>query len=283
MVDFVKFTVRDFKEITTNPLLKFKMTVYAGTGELDNYQEATYEGMEFRLYDSGLLYVSGSLHKYYNEGKHNYNDFTFSMLKLVIEDLESKFHFELDECDLHNIELGVNITPVVKTRMVLDGLLVHKMVGFDTSHKGHYKQAKHDQYFVKVYDKAFHYHLKGQENRLMRYELKFRKMYSLKPFGISKLSDLYEGNWIESIKELLLKEWSKILIYDNTIKIERFDSETQIQLLNWKNANYWLSLNNSKRSRELKKYKEFVSQHSELIQDRLYEVIKDKWISLSLL
>ncbi|GGD60720.1 hypothetical protein GCM10011514_25840 [Emticicia aquatilis] len=278
MVDFVKFKVANFKEITTNSLLKF--ICKQNKDKTKSHKEANYNGFTFKSFDSGYLIVSGSLHKYYNEGEHNHNDFTFSMLQLVVEDLQNKFHFNLDDCYLQNIELGVNIVPVINTQSIIEGLVVHKNKDFDTRKRGFYKQAHHSQYYLKVYNKANQYNLSGQ---LMRFELKFIKMERLKKLGIRKLSDLQENHWIDLIQDVLLYEWDKILLFDKSINIDSFTNKRQLQLHRWKDSNYWLHLEKNKRYRELKQYKKIVSQYSDLIQDRTKDIIKDKWISLSLL
>lgn len=278
MVDFVKFTVANFKEITTNPLLKF--ICKPNKDKTKSYKEAIYNGITFKSYDSGYLTVSGSLHKYYNEGEHNHNDFTFSMLQLVIEDLQNKFHFDLDDCYLHNIELGVNITPVVDTQSIMEGLIIHKNKDFDVRKRGFYKQVHHSQYYLKVYNKANQYNLSGQ---LMRFELKVIKMERLKKIGIRKLGDLQETHWIGSMHDVLLHEWDKILLFDKSINIDSFTNKKQLQLHRWKDSSYWLHLEKNKRYRELKRYKKIVTQYSDLIQDKTNIIIKDKWISLSVL
>jgi hypothetical protein len=277
MVDFVKFTVRNFKEITTNPLLDFREKMNTETGQTEKYKEATYKGLKFVIKDTGYLIVTGSLHKYYNEGDHNHNDFSFTMLQLVIEDLVSKFHFNVNDCYINNIEFGVNIKPVVDTQLILQGLLTHKNIGFDTHKKGHYKQAQHKQYFVKVYDKAKQY---GLSELLIRYELKFVKMERLKIFDIITLSDLQQNHWIDPIKKVLLMEWNEILLFDKSINIDELNKKKQLQLHKWNDSSHWMKLDKSKRYRELKEYKSYVNLHSDLIQEKLSKVIGDKWIDL---
>lgn len=275
MVDFVKFTVANFKEIATNPLLSFK--VRTNRTNTTSFEVAQYKGIKFELKNTGYLIVSGSLHKYYNEGTHNHNDFTFSMLQLVIEDLARRFHFNVNDCYIHNIEFGVNIVPVVDTQMVLAGLMIHKTKEFSTIKQGHYRQAHHTQYHVKVYNKASQY---GLAKQLMRYELKIVKMAKLKKCGIRKLGDLQENRWIESIQGILSEEWSEVLLFDKTIDIDVLDMKQELQLRKWSDSGYWKNLDKSKRSREKKKYREYIKQQSGLIQDRLSVVIHEKWVYL---
>lgn len=51
-----------------------------------------YNGLTFDIYNSGRVFISGSLHKYWNNGHHNHNDFSYTDVLSTIEDLVSKFY-----------------------------------------------------------------------------------------------------------------------------------------------------------------------------------------------
>jgi hypothetical protein len=64
------------------------------------------------IYDTGLITLSGSLHKYWNSGAHNYNDFN-SEAFYGFERLKEKFKYR--QCILKCLEIGINIIPPIPT------------------------------------------------------------------------------------------------------------------------------------------------------------------------
>jgi thioester reductase-like protein len=279
MVDFVKIGIHNATEIKQNPLLDFTIKLNRDTAEVEIFEKAHYKGLEFKIWDSGFLMITGSLHKYYNNGEHNHNDFTHYMLKEILNDFEINLGLYLTKCIIQNIEFGVNIKPITETSIILENLFEHKTIQFENGHFGYYRQAKHKQYFVKVYDKAEQYKL---SNQLMRFELKFVKMEIPNKHGVFSLNDLLNDDWKESIQELLLKEWNKILMFDSTIRLDELDKRTRDKkILQWCNTNYWKGLNKSKKCRELKKYKSIVKNHSSQLQFATGVIIQSKWNELA--
>ena len=278
MVDFVKFRCKDALFIKDKLFSGFWEKSNRKTKEVEPFEIAEYKGMKFKLWYTGFLEISGSLHKFKNEGLYNYDDFSHAMLCEVLHEFETLFGLDLKKCELQNIEFGVNIAPFMATAITLDNLLEHKNKRFDSDKDGKYRQAKHAQYICKLYDKGFQNKLGRQ---LMRWELKFVKMEKLKPMGIYCLHDLFQTSWIEPIGELLLAEWDTILTYDDTIRKEGLDRKTRDKkLLQWSNPTFWRGLNKFKKARELKKYILCVQHHSSSIQTQNKTRIQDKWNEL---
>lgn len=123
MIDFIKLTIinTDSSILEGNPLLDFCYKVNPNTGQIRTvnkydvkitpYKDAHYKDLTFKIYDSGRITVEGSLHKYYNSGKHNYNDFTRENLNQVLIDIKSLFKIKLENFVLKCVEVGVNIIP----------------------------------------------------------------------------------------------------------------------------------------------------------------------------
>ncbi len=71
--------VRSFDE---TGLLDWSNSVKTKTGEMGNYSIAKKDGMKFKKIEPtkknplGILTVEGSIHKYWNQGIHNANDFS---------------------------------------------------------------------------------------------------------------------------------------------------------------------------------------------------------------
>lgn len=78
MVDGVSFDIPS-EAVQDSDILEFKRY---GNGE-----RANYKGLIITR-DNLSCSVRGSLHKYFNDGKHNYNDFTLSDFINTVSDLE---------------------------------------------------------------------------------------------------------------------------------------------------------------------------------------------------
>ena len=132
MIDFVKYLLMNYnKELLLNsPLLMFFDKVNNKTGELSTYQNAFYKGLEFKIYyptdthKNGRITVEGSLHKYWNNGAHNFNDFNINSIDEVRQELEDIFNIDFKNCILKQLEIGVNILPPVPTKKILNALLI---------------------------------------------------------------------------------------------------------------------------------------------------------------
>ena len=277
-----------------NPLLDFYETINLTTGEMKTTnrngnkvtpsKNASYKGLEFKIYDTGTITLSGSLHKYWNDGAHNYNDFNNEAVLFILNDLNTKFDIDPSKCILKCLEIGINITPLVPTNEILDNCLLHKTKPFEyqkNSDEGKYKQVQHSQYIIKIYNKALHYKSKGFKikDEIMRFEIKYTKMQKLNEKGIFSLQDLINYG-LQNFKDTVLKEWQNVLFYDNTIQIDHLSSRSKKALLEYSNPNYWTGLlaNNQTKNFTYHKnqLKKIVSKNSNKIQDLTAETIGKK-------
>lgn len=289
MIDFIKIIIKETPAILeANHLLDFYDNINLSTGEIKTtnrngnqitpYKNAFYNGLEFKIYDSGLITLSGSLHKFWNSGAHNFNDFNFQAFLDVLDALKEKFNIMPQQCILKCLEIGVNIIPPIPTNQFLDYCFLHKTKPFEyqkNSDEGKYKQVEHSQYIIKIYNKALHYKTKGFniDTEIMRFEIKYTKMQKLNERGIYTLQNL-ENYGLHKFKGEILKEFNNILFYDNTIK-----SKSRI-ISNYKNPIYWLELLNS-RKKDLFNYhrnhlKKITSSSSEKIQLQTSEIMSKK-------
>ena len=277
-----------------NPLLDFYETINLTTGEMKTTnrngnkvtpsKNASYKGLEFKIYDTGTITLSGSLHKYWNDGAHNYNDFNNEAVLFILNDLNTKFDIDPSKCILKCLEIGINITPLVPTNEILDNCLLHKTKPFEyqkNSDEGKYKQVQHSQYIIKIYNKALHYKSKGFKikNEIMRFEIKYTKMQKLNEKGIFSLQDLMNYG-LQNFKDTVLKEWQNVLFYDNTIQIDPLSTKSKKALLEYSNPNYWTGLLANNQTKNFtyhkNKLKKIVSKNSKKIQDLTAETIGKK-------
>ena len=201
MIDYNKILLTDYpiKKLLDNPHLYFSQDINTNTGEIRTtnkkgkeqtpFQIAYYNDLTFKIFDTGSIYIYGSLHKYYNKGLHNYNDFDINAILGVLNDLNDKFDIMPEQCILKNIELGINIKTPIEPNTILDNCFLHKtklLVYQYHSDEGRYKQCEHSQYIVKVYNKTLQYQKKGLHPPIncLRFELKFNKMEYFNKLGI---------------------------------------------------------------------------------------------------
>jgi hypothetical protein len=295
MIDFIKVQLIDFDRrlLESNPLLDFYDVVNTDTGEIRTTNKdgkkrtpcksASYQGLEFRIFDSGTILLKGSLHKYWNQGLHNYNDFYYSALRKVLLDIERTFSISPKQMKLRVVELGVNITPPYPTLKIINYLINHRRKQFEwvcLNGKGHYKQACHSQFYVKVYDKAKQYREKYNIiDDILRFEIKVIKMEKLKELNIKTLDDLVNIDF-SILGDILVKEWESILFYDFTIQ------SNSKSLDKYMNPNYWMELVEEQRSsaynKHFAKLKTITQEHSLHVQDKISSLIKEKCIELSM-
>lgn len=290
MVDYIKIIIKDLNPsiLEENPLLDFFDNINLSTGEIKTvnrtgqkitpYKNALYKGLEFRIYDTGTITLRGSLHKYYNAGAHNFNDFNFRAFLDVLNDLKEQFNISPEQCVLKCLELGLNITPPKYTNEILDYCFLHKTKPFEyqkNSGEGKYKQCVHFQYIVKIYNKALHYKKDFPEikTEILRFEIKYTRMERLNKLGVFNLNDIAKFGF-KYFENELLTEWQNVLFYDTTINAK------SKRLTNYQNPIYWSDLIQKPTKTNFYKHKriliDFTLNYSNKIQYQLTEIMSKK-------
>ena len=209
--------------------------------EVSSYIEAEAKSMKIKLYPNGRCEIAGSIHKYFNDGKHNFNYFGRKELSHALKELYKHLNINISEFRLSNIEIGVNITPPVDSDIIINNAFMYKNKVFENkfhSDEGNYKQAGLTEYLVKLYNKRKHYTNQGYKinNETLRFELKYTVMRSINDLGVVCVKDLEKG--LESFKKPLLNAWDNILLYDHTTDYY-LPEKTRLE---YSNPNYWMSL-----------------------------------------
>lgn len=296
LIDFIKIIIKDLDTsiLEVNPLLDFYDTINLTTGEMKTTnrngnkvtpsKNASFKGLEFKIYDTGTVTLAGSLHKYWNDGEHNYNNFNSEAVLFVLSDLKTKFDIEIKQCILKCLEIGINITPPIQTNEILDNCFLHKTKPFEyqkNSDEGKYKQVKHSQYIIKIYNKALHYKSKGFDikDEIMRFEIKYLKMQKLNMKGIFSLQDLINYG-LHNFKDEVLNEWQNVLYYDNTIQIDPLTTKLKKAVLEYSNPNYWTGLLSNNQIKNFhyhkKQLKNIITENSNKVQDLTAEIMSKK-------
>ena len=231
------------------------------------------KNMKIKLYPSGWLEVSGSLHKLFNDGKHNYNKFSKRDLIETVNNLQLVLGIDPWEFKVSGIEFGVNIKPPLDTKRIITNALMYKGRVFETkfhSDEGNYKQVGLTEYKVKLYDKRLHYESQGYHvgEEVLRFELKYNTMRRINRYNIHQLKDIKEN--MPYLIEPLLNAWDDILLFDPTIEQEEMR-------LRYNNINFWSSLvENNRRSYlyELKKLRNYTKAYTSDIQAEVRKIME---------
>lgn len=286
MFDFNKSEKNNLQinTLLENEFLDFKFDVSQKTGELfENCKVSSYSGIEnfCTIKNNQYITLKFSFHKYINKGLHNYNDFSINDFLNVLNDLNNKFNLNPFLAILSNLEFGVNINLPFKTQLFLDSIISYKGLEYRKetyNRKGYLLRFELNQYEVKIYDKGFQYQLK--EN-ILRFEIKVRKMdyLKLKGINVNTYSDLLNKDVIKTLKNLLLRTFKDILIYDNSINIRVVKNQKEREiLLNGRNPKFWKTIENPNTYKsKRKRFKELVLKYGkENNQSIVYGLLNEK-------
>ncbi|MCF6366400.1 MAG: hypothetical protein L3J35_09385 [Bacteroidales bacterium] len=218
MIDFIKSLniPLNISELLNNTYLEFNALVSEKTGEInENRYIAEHKNLKFEIITNKYVNISGSIHKYHNSGKHNYNDFNLYDLFLTIRELNERFKINPFLTPLNNVEFAVNIkTPFNPKTYIRQNIISHK--GTPASVKtfkgnGYLKEFEHSQYYIKIYDKGLQF---NRPDNIFRFEIKVMKMEYLQTIGINTLADLLNIEKLQNLGKNLDKVFSELLIID---------------------------------------------------------------------
>ncbi len=282
LIDFIKYEIKNINPLLLedNPYLDFYTRVNKTTAEIGKYLNAYYKGLEIKIYEptnsnpNGRVTFEGSLHKYWNNGAHNFNDFGINEIDEVFKDIFLKFGIEPIQCVLKQLEIGVNLYPPYKSKHIITNCIQHKnnpLKCIFTKDEGNYKQAQYQRHYFKIYDKRTHYQNKGFkiEKEILRIEMKFRKMHSLNELGIYNAQDLLNYG-LHNFKTLLLEQWENVILYDfNALKGTKYEKE-------YSNPNYWNGLNYDRFKYHRNNLSKLTTQNNGTIKKTIAELISKK-------
>lgn len=270
----------------TGELIKDERFNYKWEGESKN--------LKFLIDTKGKVFLKGSLHVFWNNGKHNYNDFNLTALKQVINELRSNFGIIPEKTTIRHVEIGLNIDDLpFKTGEINKNLLFHSGKGIELnrfkdiqhSTEGDFKTIKRSNYSIKSYDKALQNNLKSN---IYRFEIKHTRTRDLKKLGIITLDDLINPAKLELLKFDFLKKWNEVFLYDWTIRKDELKPKAKSKLKDWQRLNYWEEINalkesidRNKFSRELNEYEKIVQGHSDNVKAIIAESLDKKWCKVT--
>ena len=227
-IDYLKGEIIDMNPniILDNPSLNFTERVNTDTGEIPvinkngksikRRKTAEYKGLKFQYYPhSNKVYLSGSIHKYKNNGEHNYDDLHHSKFNETLIELEEEFGIKPKNIKLNQIEWGINITPHIPIDRILKSSLIHKGKRFEKVNVGYnsnYYQSEHANYILKMYDKSMQYRTDKPILRLERKQRRYAQYCKRKSIG-NTLQDLINSQF-KGFREAFFSDLKHIIFFD---------------------------------------------------------------------
>jgi hypothetical protein len=255
MVCYFK-AILGFEEISKLPFLtRSNLSSHDNsTGELKEKRVFESEGIKVVIKSDRYGYIEGSLHYYKNKGVHNYDDFLMDGVWRSIQKINTQYNIKVEFLHLVQLEFGLNIDPLVSTRMVLNALFLHQGEPFKKMYvrPGDHRLCHHEDYDIKIYDKRAQLCHLGLKEDLLRVELHANRARTLNMHGLYSLIDLKKQDVMFSLlRWLIFKVWPDIIFIDPEIADSRFfdfykKKEVQ-KIKDWCNPLYWENLNNSQR------------------------------------
>jgi hypothetical protein len=305
MYDFFKLDISylEFQTLLNNDLLEWLVMIDQNTGEIkpmfiDRYKNrklrpekvAYHKGLYFERYNkrnrhtneiiSSETYISGSLHSFSNDGKHNADDYTLERHTKAIETLIKDFNIIPSKTRIHHIEVSTLLRHLkYPTDKINSNIMVHISKGAEPKRynniefekKSNYKKCRRTQYIIKSYLKHLQFNLNDER---FRFEVKYFKMERLNSFGFYYLSQTIESKYIEILQDDLLQRWNETLLFDWTIDKSQLSKKQKLKLNQYNNPNYWIGLSPQKRYYNLNTYKELVNKYSECVHQYIANEIK---------
>jgi hypothetical protein len=234
-----------------------------------------YSCFSFHHYsESDSLWMHGSFHNYFNNGIHNFNNFTYQNFIDSVNEFLLLFSINPINCLLKNVEYGVNLDINYDVNSLLQCLLLHENKSPLKPRETDYR-FKHQQYQLKIYNKSEHYKNLTTKPNIFRFEVRFERMIKLNNNRIYSLSDLLSFNHLQFFNTEVLMHWNKILMYDYTINTKALKSKDMSLLKDFKNPQFWSNLKSNLRHRPKEKLKKIIINYSDNIQKVIAEQMEE--------
>ncbi len=229
----------------------------------DKYFVKRYKNLVVEVYPkSKTIKVEGSLHRYFNDGTHNHNDFDRVALYDTIVEVCQILNTAPQNANIHGIEFGINVRTPFNPSFVLEQLL---SLNTETAKKDQvyffdFYEFDFTHYKLKIYNKSQQYKL---DFDLLRVELHIKKMQWLASKGslLKTLEDLQQLNHLQKLGEILINCFDEIIIAEplETSTMTAKDAQQYEQLIR---RNNWNNLNPKQRLRQREKFERIIFQHA---------------------
>jgi len=229
--------------------------------------------------DDKTIYFDGSLHKFFNNGLHNYNDFDFYALLSVLERIKLIFGISPCNLEIEQLEYGFNIVPPIKTNQILNSLLEHGKREFErnkNSKRGKYLQIERKEYFLKIYNKAIQY---KQPSEILRFEIKNRfQNFVKRNYPVKTLQDFLDLDKRIFLNHIL-EYWNDITLFDPSINTNSIN-QYKIKYRDIENWRGWFRMSDTTLSKHRKLLKQLNDSSPLNVHKQIRELMIEKFIQL---
>lgn len=285
MYDFIKanLEVEVFNRVRklTKEISEYKY--YPNTAVIRS-ETLNYKNLKFELKVETYLELRGSLHKFKNEGLHNYDQFTIKDFEDTIESLYKTFGINARTTRIKNLEFGVNIIMPFNVKTILDSIILYRgkeTTGEYFNRNGYLIRVKNKQYEIKIYDKGTQY---KTGTNILRYEIKVKTMQYLNSKGviIEYLSDLLKPEIIEQLGNLLSSSVNSLLIYPIEYDLTNLNQRDTETFLKGRDKTYLTGLGSNNRKKKIKRLRHlFKIVSTPKFTPLTSKLILDQWLKLS--
>lgn len=242
-------------------------------------KNAQYRSLRFRIFPTGLVLISGSLHKYWKGD--NYSDFTYSDLVACIADLRDRFNIDPATARLENVEFGVNVSTLFDPFDFCDHVVAHKGMAFSNYRTdGGLEigfEACRQQYHLKIYDKGRQYHL---ADRILRFEIAVKKMCLLKDLPVKYLADLERPEVLTGLGKFIDQTFQELIISDRVNHAKLSINQQKLYDL-CRNPKSWPHFSDKVRYKRKIAFRRLIAQVGQnQWQGAAAILIRDKWAML---
>lgn len=185
MIDYVKLDItKNFDRVSSKEIPLFR-AIDENTGECKTRRTGEYKNLKLIIRKEKYITLEGSLHKFHNNGEHNYNDYGFKDIVTTIDRLRDELGIDPLKSIIQNIEFGVNIRVPFNPTVFLKSRIINYKGQPKDKHspngKGLLIQFPRTSYLIKIYDKGAQY---DQFDNILRFEIKTRRMAFVKSTGL---------------------------------------------------------------------------------------------------
>lgn len=232
----------------------------------------------------------GSVHRFYNKGCENNNDYTLSDFKHTVQHLEQHYGINPQRSKIVNFEFGVNITipPGIEAQDFQKYLVSAYTKSFEKLNPrrpavGYI--AEFNEYSIKIYDKG--YQGKTGETDKIRVEIKVNRTRWLDQFKFDKgkelyLSDLLKKSNITILGDILEAKISSLILTPRQISMSKLSPKQRLTFYECRDARSWEEWTSKQRERKrLQLSAIFKKLNQPDPVDVLKRLVSEKWKELT--
>lgn len=281
MIDFIQLELsiqQDFNE--------WFCSMGSGFDEIptkrDKYYVRRFKNLVVEVYPkSKIIKVEGSLHRYFNNDTHNYNDFDRIALYDTIVEVCQILKIAPQNAHIHGVEFGVNIQTPFKPSYLLERLL---SLNTETAKKQNYFFCFYEfdfaKYRFKIYDKSEQHKLNID---LLRVEVHVKKMQWLSNNGssINTLQDLHYYHNLQKLGEIMINCFDEIIIAE-PLESSTMTAKDALQYEQLIRRDNWRNLNPKQRFRKKEKFERIICKYAtgETLKEITRGLVLLKWYDL---